>query len=679
MKPQSLLLAYIARGISPLSAEFAPALRKFLKRGFSFYIKCVAEVFSHNNFIPIAFFEKLILVPLSFRGFTHSYRDLDLAGYRKIFVLNAIFSASKPKKAAYLANKFLQTETPVSNAIHEVLASTKNYTASNKIGKLKTRMVHNIKKNKLCPTYFLECEKSPSVHEGVFASWGINHFYQNKVKYGPTPKKLSGSQLSNEEVTILAVYTAAISFYSATALILKEMGYAVTLLIHPRATGDGSVPDPVNQILIENESEKLVTTLGKFGLKVVLLNRYEEAVDLDGKLMECIDRQSSADVQTASMNPVLNLECKEIADQLKFRKRENISFAKRFVSYVRASECSHYIIDSGSWAEYGAAFSILRGADKQITCMAFRNQRGYVVVSKNSPFTELDVEDEWRQMEKKELIEGERHQARRSSNELSERSFYEREAYFSFQTEDKLSVAEVRSRYFINSDKFTVLILPNVAWDTTMLIDRPNIIFDHHADWFVNTVEYFKSRNDLNVIIRPHPAERVFKCEHNTQTLFLANSGNQFNHLKMIDTSSTVNTYGLVDAADLIVFYTSDIGWEAVVREKTAMAGGRGPSWGKGITHDSKTREEYFLTLERLIGGEVSQPELLQRKERAERFMFLYLHKIPLAYPFPNGSFWSEECEVLLNEILNGRETKFDETFRLLVDKRPNSSGFIIS
>ena len=98
-------------------------------------------------------------------------------------------------------------------------------------------------------------------------------------------------------------------------------------------------------------------------------------------------------------------------------------------------------------------------------------------------------------------------------NQFSNKKFYDDKTYFKFQTAKELSKANIKQKYFQFPTGFTVLILTNVAWDTTMLISKPNVIFKNHTDWFLKLINFFKKHRHINVIIRPHPLRKFLNVK----------------------------------------------------------------------------------------------------------------------------------------------------------------------
>ena len=194
------------------------------------------------------------------------------------------------------------------------------------------------------------------------------------------------------------MHCSTISFYTATALILKKLGFDVHLLLYPKASHDSTLPDDVNQILVENEINKLKIILNKIGIKIELLHKYDQKNVNDKNVIKSVNEQSIADVKTLLMTPTLNLKDHKVKNLYNFRVSENFLFLKKFNNYLNAIEhndTDNFVIDSGSWAEYGVAYNLLNKFNKNIICPAYRNIKDTIVISKNSPFTELELDQIW--------------------------------------------------------------------------------------------------------------------------------------------------------------------------------------------------------------------------------------------------------------------------------------------
>ena len=69
----------------------------------------------------------------------------------------------------------------------------------------------------------------------------------------------------------------------------------------------------------------------------------------------------------------------------------------------------------------------------------------------------------------------------------------------------------------------------------------------------------------------------------------------------ILPSSTSINTYGLIEVADLGLVYSSDIGWEMILKNKPVISGGMGAAWGKNIQYDPKNLKEYFSKIDFFI------------------------------------------------------------------------------
>ena len=101
----------------------------------------------------------------------------------------------------------------------------------------------------------------------------------------------------------------------------------------PKSIHDGTLPDDVNQILVENEINKLKIILNKIGIKIELLHKYDQKNVNDKNVIKSVNEQSIADVKTLLMTPTLNLKDHKVKNLYNFRVSENFLFLK-FNNYL---------------------------------------------------------------------------------------------------------------------------------------------------------------------------------------------------------------------------------------------------------------------------------------------------------------------------------------------------------
>lgn len=159
---------------------------------------------------------------------------------------------------------------------------------------------------------------------------------------------------------------------------------------------------------------------------------------------------------------------------------------------------------------------------------------------------------------------------------------------------------EISKQLGIDFTKPTIALLTNVIWDAQVFY--PTNAFKTMIDWLRLTIEYFKNRPDLQLLIRVHPGElqgfvksRQLAVDEITK-MFPALPPNVF----VIPPESPINTYAVVDQCNAVLIYATTAGIElAGAGHRVVVAG---ESWvrEKGFTIDVASPEAYVEILDSL-------------------------------------------------------------------------------
>jgi len=182
--------------------------------------------------------------------------------------------------------------------------------------------------------------------------------------------------------------------------------------------------------------------------------------------------------------------------------------------------------------------------------------------------------------------------------------------------------------------KPTVALLTNVMWDAQL--HYPANAFPSMLDWVLRTIEYFKGRPDLQLLIRVHPAE-IRGTATSRQPLvpeiekaFPTLPPNVF----VIAPESQVSTYAAVAVVNAAIIYGTKTGVELTsVGIPTIVAG---EAWirNKGLTLDASSPEDYFRILDRLPLPDRMPPEQVERARKyAYHFFFRRMVPVPCMAP----------------------------------------------
>ena len=242
-----------------------------------------------------------------------------------------------------------------------------------------------------------------------------------------------------------------------------------------------------------------------------------------------------------------------------------------------------------------------------------------------APYYELD--DEWRRYADVPLTLAESAQL---DEYLSARKSGAKDAAKYFPSIEKDERA-IRTRLGLQPNKKLIVAFTNILWDSAIL-DRDRA-FVSMMDWLDETIRYFASRTDSQLVIRIHPAEvRLAMQESREQVTHVlrARYPNLPAHITIIPPESDLSSYTLMRLADIGLVYTSTAGLEMALDGKTVIVAGLTHYAGKGFTHDVDQRAEYLASLNNLAD---LAPLSAEAVEKARRYAYLFFFRFMLPFP----------------------------------------------
>jgi hypothetical protein len=209
-----------------------------------------------------------------------------------------------------------------------------------------------------------------------------------------------------------------------------------------------------------------------------------------------------------------------------------------------------------------------------------------------------------------------------------------------------------------------VLLAANVIGDSLTL--GRQVFSSSMTEWLERTVQYFASRPDVQFVARIHPGERYTKGPSVADVVSRV-LPELPEHVRLVAAGDPVNTYDLVEIADLGLVYTTTVGMEMAMSGVPVIAAGQTHYRGKGFTLDPGTWEAYFAQLAAALddpaGCRLSRAQVESAWNYAYRFFFEY----PLPFPWHLLYFWEELADWSLERALSPEgQAEFGEAFRCL-------------
>lgn len=172
-------------------------------------------------------------------------------------------------------------------------------------------------------------------------------------------------------------------------------------------------------------------------------------------------------------------------------------------------------------------------------------------------------------------------------------------------------------------------LLTNVAWDAQL--HYPANAFPNMLDWLVITIQYFEQRQDLQLVIRVHPAELRGSVPTRQpvvdmlQSCFPVFPKNVF----VVPPESEISTYSLAELCDSVLIYGTKTGVELTAVSIPVIVAGEAWIRNKGITEDAVSPESYLALLDKLPIGKRLSAEVVDRA-RKYAYHFFFRRMIPV-------------------------------------------------
>jgi len=210
-----------------------------------------------------------------------------------------------------------------------------------------------------------------------------------------------------------------------------------------------------------------------------------------------------------------------------------------------------------------------------------------------------------------------------------------------------------------------VMLAANVLGDSLTL--GRNVFAESMSEWMTRTVRFFAGRKDVQLVIRVHPGETLVPKARSMGQVARDALPILPDHIHVIAPKDPVNTYDLIEIADLALVYTTTVGVEAAMNGRPVIACGNTHYRERGFTIDPASWDEYFAAVEAVLadfgGHRLTEEQVALAWNYGYRFFFEY----PRPFPWRLMNFWDDLAVWPIERVL-GEEgiLRFADTFRFL-------------
>lgn len=258
----------------------------------------------------------------------------------------------------------------------------------------------------------------------------------------------------------------------------------------------------------------------------------------------------------------------------------------------------------------------------------------------NRPSPDWSFDSAWKRYAERELTASESEWVKRY---LDQRETQDGDVYSYNPVGRADSIANERTRLGIPLDSKVITIFTNLIWDAANV--ARDIAFDNCLDCIIQTITHFANHDNVQVVVRSHPAEAVLGTEQQYGGLVRAHFGSQLpSNVTLVEPADKVNSFTMIEMSDLGVVNTSTVGLEMAILEKPIILISETHYRDKGFTYDVNSASEYFELTERLLKtGELRQDQSQIARKYFYMMMALYQQKLPTKYD-SRGVFTGFSC-----------------------------------
>ncbi len=210
-----------------------------------------------------------------------------------------------------------------------------------------------------------------------------------------------------------------------------------------------------------------------------------------------------------------------------------------------------------------------------------------------------------------------------------------------------------------------VLLAANVLGDSLTL--GRNVFAASMSEWMTRTVQYFAGRPDVQLVIRVHPGETLVPKARSMGQVAREALPELPEHIHIIGATDKINTYDLIEIADLGLVYTTTVGVETAMNGRPVIACGNTHYRKRGFTIDPDTWEEYFAALESVLADLPAHRLTEEQTAKAWNYGYRFFFEYPRPFPWRLMNFWDDLAVWPLERVLGAEGmTQFGDTFNML-------------
>ena len=383
---------------------------------------------------------------------------------------------------------------------------------------------------------------------------------------------------------------------------------------------------------------------------------------LPRELTLAVDQVSSYDTQYTLQSE--EIDTKSPVYRLRFERNQAAALAA--LTWMQTGRPDVVIVPNGTIQELGVVYRVARSLKIPVVTYEFGDQRQRIWLAQNSEIMRQDTDSLWNARRDIPLTEAQVERIRAMYAARQNASVWEN---FARRWQGSPAQGGEQARAALGLDQRPVILLATNVLGDSLTLGR-QVFSQNMAEWLTRTVQYFAGCPDVQLVVRVHPGEVL---THGTS---MVNVVRQVlpklpEHIHLIGPKEKVNTYDLIDVADLGLVYTTTVGMEMAMNGIPVIVTGQTHYRNRGFTLEPDSWVNYFKLLGQVLANPSAFRLTHQQMELAWAYAYRFFFEFPRPFPWHLVRLW-EDYQVHPMEMVLGPEgiAQFGQTFRYLTGER---------
>jgi hypothetical protein len=459
-----------------------------------------------------------------------------------------------------------------------------------------------------------------------------------------------------KKILIFATLRYWMEHAALLAVSLAGLGHQITFAYLPYAKWQ----KPMNRFDARRQNIYALSVLRRAQplLQVVPFLTYQKKADLSMNLEKSVRENAWRDTQ-------YTLQVEEVDPQSELynlREERNLNAARTALAWMQESRPDLVVIPNGTILEFGVLHQVAHHLKLPVVTYEFGEQRQRIWLAQNAEVMRQDTSDLWEARKDQPLTTDQLEQVRTLFTSRQNASLWEN---FGRRWQDVPSEGGEKVRAALGlDDRPVVLLATNVIGDSLTL--GRQVFSNSMTEWLERTALYFARHPEVQFVARIHPGELITKGPSVGEVVRRA-LPELPEHIHLVPPDAPINTYDIVEIADLGLVYTTTVGMEMAMNGIPVVVVGKTHYREKGFTLDPTSWEEYFAVLDKVLAAPASFCLEQEKVDLAWNYAYRFFFEYPHPFPWHIQQTYQDYEEWPLHRVLSpeGQE-KFGKTFAYL-------------